>query len=86
MALRLVLLDPDGGRRPVLIDIGRCFCLGFSPGLSWSPDGRQLAYGSLTDMMGGLFVANADGTDPRHIATGVSGPLAWRPAPAAPPD
>jgi Tol biopolymer transport system component len=86
--LDLVLLDPEGVRPGRVIQVGECFCLGFSPGLTWSPDGRHLAYNSLTGVAEGgtLFVANADGTDPTAIASGASGTIAWRPIPASPPD
>ena len=86
--LDLVLLDPEGVRPARVIQVGECFCLGFSPGLTWSPDGQHLAYNSLTALgsSGTLFVANADGTDPAAIASGASGTIAWRPIPASPPD
>ena len=86
--LDLVLIDPEGVRPARVIQVGECFCLGFSPGLTWSPDGQHLAYNSLTAAgnSGTLFVANADGTNPTAIASGASGTIAWRPIPASPPD
>ena len=86
--LDLVLLDPERVRPARVIQVGECFCLGFSPGLTWSPDGRHLAYNSLAARgnPGTLFVANADGTNPAAIVSGASGTIAWRPIPASPPD
>ena len=30
-----------------LAKAGQCFCLGFAPGLDWSPDGTSLTFTSL---------------------------------------
>ncbi|MFL5710622.1 MAG: TolB family protein [Chloroflexota bacterium] len=84
--LDVVLLDPEGARSSRVVNVGECFCVGFSPALTWSPDGRFLAYTALTESGSALFVANGDGTEPRAISSGTNGALAWRPVPPAPSD
>jgi hypothetical protein len=65
---RLTLIDPDGGnRRPFGINLS-----GFYP--RWAPDGRHVAWlAPFTDERGGshtgVWVASADGTDPRRLPT-----------------
>jgi dipeptidyl aminopeptidase/acylaminoacyl peptidase len=83
--LNVTIVDPDGTNRTVLMDAGWCYCLGFVPGLDWSPDGTRLALvvpplGDELGKRGGLYVVNADGTDLKLVAGGVSGQPAWRPA------
>jgi Tol biopolymer transport system component len=67
-----------------LLAAGICFCLGFSPGLTWSPDGTALALvipGEDNDgVFAGLVVVNADGTGLRQLAPGWGSP-AWQPIP-----
>ena len=49
---------------------------------SWSPDGQHLAYIVTNDGATGLFVARADGSDPRRISGGAAvilGPAHWSP-------
>lgn len=81
--IQIMRVDPDGATPPSLIvTAGQCFCIGFWPGLGWSPDGRQLAVTSTgTEMRGGLYLVDADGSDLHHILDGASGTPAWRPVP-----
>jgi len=54
----------------------------------WSPDGTEVAYEKIVDGEAELWVARADGTDERRLATlpryGMA-PLAWRPVPPSSP-
>lgn len=84
--LEVALLDPGDVRPSRTIEVGACFCGGGAPGLAWSPDGTRLAFTSVFEMRLGLYVAHADGTDIRLITNGATGPIAWRPIPALPPD
>jgi Tol biopolymer transport system component len=63
---------------------GRCFCLGFSPGLDWSPDGTRLALviplGDNLGQPGGLYTVDADGAGLTLLERHVGGAPAWRPA------
>jgi Tol biopolymer transport system component len=89
MRLRLEVVDADGSNPTELVEAGTCYCLGFTPGLTWSPDGASMALttgsmdGSLPGHAGmyGLYVMNADGTGLRFVAEGANGSPAWRPAP-----
>lgn len=86
--LNVTVVDPDGTNPTVLVGAGRCFCLGFTPGLDWSPDGTRLALVLLGDSAGnpsGLYTVDADGgglalleRPPR--TRDVNGSPAWRPA------
>ena len=77
-----VMIAEIGASEPrELLAAGHCFCLGFVPGLTWSPDGTALALVmSRDDEFGGLNVVNADGTGLRHLADGWGSP-AWQPMP-----
>lgn len=81
--LEIMRVDPDGATPPSrVVTAGQCFCIGFTPGLGWSPDGRQLAVTSTgTTMQGGLYLVDADGSDLHRILDGASGTPAWRPVP-----
>jgi Tol biopolymer transport system component len=81
--LRVEIVDADGSNRRELVEAGTCYCIGFTPGLTWSPDGASMALvtGSLDEQDYGLYVMNADGTGLRFVAKGADGSLAWRPAP-----
>jgi dipeptidyl aminopeptidase/acylaminoacyl peptidase len=88
--LRVEVVDADGSNPTELVEAGTCYCLGFTPGLTWSPDGASMALivpgqgpftGSLDEGAYGLYVMNADGTGLRLVAKGVDGTPAWRPAP-----
>lgn len=81
--LRVEVVDADGSNPTELVEAGTCYCLGFAPGLTWSPDGASMALntGSLDDQDYGLYVMNADGTGLRLVAKGTNGSLAWRPVP-----
>ncbi|HET9756799.1 MAG TPA: hypothetical protein VFP66_09880 [Candidatus Limnocylindrales bacterium] len=93
--LVIVSVDPDGSDRRQIAHIGSCFCLGWwPPGLAWSPDGTQIAFVTLNfgikvdadtrpdgGAKGGLFVATADGSEPRLLLSGVTGSPAWQSVP-----
>jgi Tol biopolymer transport system component len=81
--LRVEVVDADGSNPTELVEAGTCYCLGFTPGLTWSPDGARMALntGSLEQQDYGLYVMNADGTGLRLVAKGADGSLAWRPVP-----
>jgi Tol biopolymer transport system component len=81
-ALKATVVDADGSNPTELLQAGSCYCLGFSPGLAWSPDGKSMALviperGKKPD---GLYVMNADGTGLRLLIKGrVWGRPAWQP-------
>jgi Tol biopolymer transport system component len=79
--LRVEVVDADGSNPTELVEAGICYCLGFTPGLTWSPDGASLAL-VIVGPGGayGLYVMNADGTGLRLVAE-ADGSLAWRPIP-----
>ena len=88
--LRVEVVDSDGSNPTELVEAGTCACIGFGPGLTWSPDGASMALvipgggpftGSLDEGAYGLYVMNADGTGLRLVAKGASGSVAWRPTP-----
>ena len=77
-------VDPHGSNPTELIRAGRCYCLGFWPGLTWSPDGTQMALvipGPGQSDLYGLYVVNEDGTGLRLLREGAWGRPAWEPAP-----
>jgi Tol biopolymer transport system component len=80
--LHVMSLALDGAKPHELHDAGICYCLGFAPSLTWSPDGTSIAFvGSGTDSFpGGLTVMNADGTGLRQVTDDGGGP-AWQPVP-----
>lgn len=81
LSVRSVLAD--GSSERLLHTIGTCFCVGFVPGITWSPDGQLIAVDSINAPINavhiGLFEMNADGSDMRWIGTGGNGALAWQP-------
>ena len=72
----------DGSEPRELHEAGTCYCLGFAPSLTWSPDGTSIAIdGPGGDSSpGGLMVMNADGTGLRQVAADGGAP-AWQPRP-----
>jgi hypothetical protein len=76
---------PDAGvPRPVRV-VGSCACVGFAPGLAWSPDGRRFAvvsYNPSDSLDIGLHVMAADGSGFHLLVQGAFGPPAWQPVPA----
>jgi dipeptidyl aminopeptidase/acylaminoacyl peptidase len=84
--LNVTVVDPDGTNATVLTGAGSCFCLGFVPGLDWSPDGTRLAVsmpelaGHDSDRPGGLYTVDADGSGLTRLGRYVNWSPAWRPA------
>jgi WD40 repeat protein len=89
--LNVTVVDPDGTNPTVLTGAGACDCIGFVPGLDWSPDGTRLALvipTHLGDIRGpiGLYTVEADGAgltlleSDRPRARNVNWSPAWRPA------
>ena len=73
----------DGSNLRELHKAGTCYCLGFAPSLTWSPDGTSLAFvasGGEGVPAGGLIVIDADGTGLRQVTEDGGGP-AWQPVP-----
>lgn len=70
--VHVYVMNSDGsGKRRVSTDNGR------AP--KWSPDGRRIAWATLSD--DGVYVANADGTDARGLADDAEGSgFAWSPS------
>ncbi len=95
--LRVMAVDLNALEPRELARAGRCFCLGFAPGLDWSPDGTSLTFSSLggpgipegdptgNDGDSRLLVMNADGTGLRYVAAQAWGSPAWQPVPAPAP-
>jgi Tol biopolymer transport system component len=80
MRLHITTIAADGtGAANRLADIGSCFCVGFDPGLTWSPDGTMLAVNAILHGRGGLYEIDADGTHLRLVAAGSEGPIGWQP-------
>jgi WD40 repeat protein len=78
-----VMVLPLGGSEPrELHDAGTCYCNGFAPSLTWSPDGTSLALDVLggNGVPSGLVVMSADGTSLRQLL-GDAGTPAWQPLP-----
>jgi Tol biopolymer transport system component len=81
--LHVMSLALDGSApRELLHDAGTCYCIGFAPSLTWSPDGTSIAFdGPRSDSFpGGLNVMNADGTGQRQLLE-EGGEPAWQPLP-----
>ena len=82
--LNVTVVDADGSNPTEVLQAGSCYCLGFSPGLAWSPDGKQMALviPDREKAPGGLYVMKMDGTGLRLLIEGrVWGRPAWRPVP-----
>lgn len=82
--LNVTVVDPDGTNPTVLTGAGSCFCLGFVPGLDWSPDGTRLALG-IPKLVGhaghpGVYTVDADGSGLTRLGRYVNWSPAWRPA------
>ena len=80
--LHIMVLGLDGSGPREVVEAGACFCGGFMPGLTWSPDGTSLAavIPSDDDRPWGVYIANADGTGKRPVAD-AWGPVGWQPIP-----
>ena len=81
--LAVTVISQDGSSSEVLARTGRCFCVGFTPGISWSPDGSRLALvvPGIDSDVDGLYVMKADGSGVRLIREGAWGRPAWQPIP-----
>lgn len=77
------IVTVDGSAPPVVVPTGSCYCLGFAPGIAWSPDGAQLALvipgPQGVAPVAGLYSMYADGTGLRLLSKGTAGQPAWRP-------
>jgi hypothetical protein len=82
--LDVMTMHPDGATTNHLVAAGPCACVGFTPNLVWSPDGRTLGVSSL----GRSSVVNRLDGDGATVLVrflpGASGPLSWQPLPAGP--
>ena len=83
--VRVMSVDPDSGVERTLLDNGaRCYCVGGSPTLAWSPDSTALVMnmpGTQPSGQWGMSVMAADGSG-LHRLTGPYGLgfFWWRPA------
>ncbi len=78
------LVGGHGSGYRTLTDAGRCSCLGYRPGVGWSPDGTMLALNIPlpTANEAALWVIAYDGSALEKVSTIVgSGDPAWQPAP-----
>jgi Tol biopolymer transport system component len=75
----VMLLELNGSEPRELVEAGPCACIGYAPGLTWSPDGKSLAVNAPGDDFG-LYLVNVDGTDFHRVGYGALSP-AWRPVP-----
>jgi WD40 repeat protein len=83
LRLSVRTITPTGTQSRHLRTIGSCYCFGFLPGISWSPDGRLLAVDTINAPVdaprAGLFEMRPDGSHMTWVGTGGNGPLAWQP-------
>lgn len=87
--LNVTVVDADGSDPTEILQAGRCFCLGFAPGLAWSPDGTKMALvipgpgpGPGPNLAAdGLYVMDADGTGLRLVREEAWGRPSWRSVP-----
>jgi WD40-like Beta Propeller Repeat len=81
--IALKTVGADGTNPTEVVRAGSCLCLAFWPGLTWSPDGTQLALvipGPHGQPLG-LYLVNEDGSGLRLLREGAWGRPAWEPAP-----
>jgi Tol biopolymer transport system component len=84
-AVHIMSVSPHGGAPTALLTF-RCACRGANSfDMTWSPDGTKLAIvissrGARSPGMG-LYVADADGSNLRHLNNTAYGFVAWRPVP-----
>lgn len=84
--IELMMVNPSGGVPARVLDAGRCWCLGLWPGVTWSPDGTQLALNAPNPAAPNpddwsLYVVDLDGGNLRVIGDVGLGPPAWQPVP-----
>lgn len=70
----LEVMNPDG-KSPRVILPAAVFKGGCGFGLTWSPDGNQIAYASDN----GVWIVDADGTNNHRVTTYCGGAIAWSP-------
>ncbi len=74
----LTVAPTDGSSAGSVRAVGKCACLGYNPGLGWSPDGKKLAL----VVPGAPLMRNADGIELVTVSVdGEWGDPAWRPVP-----
>ena len=81
--IALSTVGADGTNPTEVVHAGRILFLAFWPGLTWSPDGTQLALvipGPHGQPLG-LYLVNEDGSGLRLLREGAWGRPAWEPAP-----
>jgi TolB protein len=60
-------IEPDGSGRRVVFDRGSPIAQ-----IAWSPDGSRIAYQNRVVSERGIYVANADGSDPVRLTDGIN--------------
>jgi hypothetical protein len=87
-ALEVILIDADGAGHETLTEAGECFCIGYQPGIGWSPDGTMLALNVplAEPSTSSLWTISRDGSGLVQVpfASGAGDP-AWQPAAPSPP-
>jgi dipeptidyl aminopeptidase/acylaminoacyl peptidase len=79
--IEVEMVRSQGGPTTRVAPAGRCVCLNYDPGISWSPDGTQFAViRPINEGQAGLYVMNVDGSTQQLLAAASGGP-AWRPVP-----
>lgn len=83
--LTLMTVSANGGPPQAVHEIGRCYCIQYSPAVSWSPDGERLAVTQAgipraSQIGGSVYTVRPDGTDWTLLAHGTyQDRLAWQP-------
>ena len=80
LRVRIETVELDGSQRRVLAgDTGCPVEVTEAQRASWSPDSAQITYLGGNRAVGGVWVVNADGTNPVQLTHGGELPLAWLP-------
>ena len=70
----IYVIRPDGSGAKRLTDAA-----GADMWISWSPDGKRIAFNSKRDGAPEIYVMNADGTSPRRLTKGGGATPSWSP-------